>query len=128
MSIRETTCIILKFPLLQRVFEKMILSICSIRQYTPLHLSAFLGHVEVCQALISANADAAARHRCDAIVCAMRAHDAVRHPRLPAVAASLPSNGLSTATDLTLSLSFAALALLNKRFFWIYPCDAKHLG
>ncbi len=49
--------------------------------YTPLHLSALHGHVEVCRALISRNADAAARSRCDAMPLVVRPHDDIRLSR-----------------------------------------------
>ena len=49
--------------------------------FTPLHLSAFHGHVEVCRALISQKADAAARSRCDAIPLVVRPHDDIHLSR-----------------------------------------------
>ncbi len=50
--------------------------------FTPLHVAAASGHVDVCQALILAKADLAARDKCDAMPLAVRAH-AVRHSRSP---------------------------------------------
>jgi hypothetical protein len=42
-------------------FWNALLISCSIREYTPLHCSAFKGHVEACKLLLSEKADVHAR-------------------------------------------------------------------
>ena len=54
---------------------------CSFSNQTPLHWAAYYGHVDVCQPLVSAKSNAAARDMCDATPLAARAHDAVRLSR-----------------------------------------------
>jgi ankyrin repeat protein len=46
---------------------------CSSSNWTPLQSASSIGAVDVCRALVSAQADAAARDRCDAIYRLLRA-------------------------------------------------------